>query len=116
MLEKALLLPVVAYLGVPSVLEIGVKSIIPPSAWQTQVSPLPEAGGHLSPLGPSATELSKKLCRQNKIPTIGPIIYKGVGLASVTNKPRPQIEVQVRSSDICWYDKEMRHIELPTQT
>ena len=37
-------------------LEIGVKSIIPPSAWQTQVSPLPEAGGHLSPLGPSATD------------------------------------------------------------
>ena len=34
-----------------------VMSMNPPSAWQTQVSPLPEAGGHCCPLG-SATELS----------------------------------------------------------
>ena len=34
------------YLGLPSVLEIEVMSMNPPSAWQTQVSPLPEAGGH----------------------------------------------------------------------
>lgn len=39
------------YLGVPSLLEREVKSIIPLSDLQTQVSLLPGAGGHLLPVG-----------------------------------------------------------------
>ena len=39
------------YLGVPSFLEREVKSMIPLSDLQTQVSPLPGTGGHSVPVG-----------------------------------------------------------------
>ena len=56
-----------SYLGVPSVLDRGVRSMIPPSAWHTQVSSRPEAGEHLVPVGPSAvTDLSKRLWKHSK--------------------------------------------------
>ena len=56
-----------SYLGVPSVLDRGVRSMIPPSAWHTQVSSRPEAGEHLVPGGPSpVTDLSKRLWKHSK--------------------------------------------------
>ena len=57
-----------SYLGVPSVLERGVKSMMPVSAWQTQVSFLSGTCGHLSPLGsaPTSSVFSRRHCdRQN---------------------------------------------------
>lgn len=51
---------VVKYLGVPSFLEREVKSIIPLSDLQTQVSPLPGTGGHRVPLGVVTTTKGKQ--------------------------------------------------------
>ena len=58
---------VLAYLGVPSVLESGVKSMMPSADWHTHVSPLPGATGHFVPVGQSATEHRTRLCRQSRV-------------------------------------------------
>ena len=74
-------------------LERGVRSMTPPSAWHTQVSSRPEAEGHLLPLGSAVTELSKRLCKHRKT-KLSSMMYitveqKGVGLGALNCKPRP---------------------------
>ena len=63
-------------------LEKGVRLMIPPSAWHTQVSSRPEAEEHLLPLGSAVTKFSKGLCkhRKTKPSSMTRLNQKGVGL------------------------------------
>ena len=48
----------ITYLGVPSLFEIGVRSIIPLPVLQTQVASLPGTDGHLVPDGGTGLSFS----------------------------------------------------------